>query len=208
MKTIKQKFIIDESGSMSSQKATIINGFNEQIETMREEEKKSGGKLRYLVTLVKFNEKVTTLFTDKPLSEIDLLTDESYNPSGWTALYDAIGQTIQTAKRGETDNLITVMTDGFENRSREWKKNTVNTLIKLRQDENKWGFVFFGANQDAWAEASSLGIANAVNYTMANTGRAMNAMSMVRSVYTSSALDGTYNTSNLTCNVNQDDLVK
>ena len=37
-KTIKQKFILDESGSMLSQQQVVIDGFNEQLEMMGKEE--------------------------------------------------------------------------------------------------------------------------------------------------------------------------
>jgi uncharacterized protein YegL len=206
IKTIKQKFVIDESGSMAGQQTTIISGFNEQLSTMRQEEKDTD--VRYLVTLTKFSDKAVVVFKDKPLSEVPDLTTRTYTPSGWTALYDAIGMTIDTAEQGETDVMVTIMTDGAENKSREWKKASIKTLIQIRENENKWGFVFFGANQDAWQEASQLNISNALNYTMANTGAAMKSMSAVRSAYVTSALQGTYTTSNLTACVNTDDLVK
>ena len=205
-KTIKQKFIVDMSGSMMSQQNTIISGFNEQLQTMRQEEKDQG--IRYLVTLVIFNDTAKFVYKDQPLSEVKPLTKNTYSPSGWTALYDAIGMAIDTAAPGETDTMITVMTDGFENKSREWKKPAIKALIDIRERENKWGFVYFGANQDAWEEASQLGVSNALNYTMENTGAAINAMSMCRSAYVTSAVKGVYATSNLTCNVNQEDLIR
>lgn len=208
MKTIKQKFIIDESGSMNPQRETVISGFNEQIETMQQEEKDSNGTLKYLVTLVKFSNTVTVIYKDQPLSNVKKLDKKSYAPNGGTALYDAIGQTIDTALLGETDTIVTIFTDGANNVTLLWTKATVKTLINIRQSENKWGFVYFGSNQDAWTEASGLGIQNAVNYTTANMDSAINAMSACRSTYTSSATSGLYNTSNLTCNVNKEDLIK
>jgi hypothetical protein len=206
MKTIKQKFVLDESGSMDNQQDTVISGFNEQIITMKKEEKEQG--VRYLVSLTKFNEHVELMYKDLPLANVPLLTKETYNPSGWTALYDAIGATIDTAKLGETDTIVTIMTDGVENRSKKWKKAGIKALIDVRQNENKWGFVYFGANQDAWAEASSLGMKNAMNYSMTSTGTAMNSMSSARCCYTTTAMNNTYDVSNLTANINQEDLLK
>ncbi|HEY4831680.1 MAG TPA: hypothetical protein VIH61_03875 [Waddliaceae bacterium] len=204
MKIIKQKFIIDESGSMERQQEIVINGFNEQLITMKKEEKEKN--IQYLVTLVKFNETVTVLYADKPLTDVFPLTKETYNPNGWTALYDAIGNSIDTAVRGETDVLITIMSDGVDNRSHSWKKSSVKTLIEIRQKENKWGFVYFGSNQDAWGEGSSLGVLNSLTYTTAATGNAINSMSACRSSYVSESLTGSYNVGNLTCNVNKEDL--
>ena len=205
-KTIKQKFIIDESGSMNSQQKTVIDGFNEQLETMAQEEKDANGELTYLVSLIKFSDKVKIVFQDVPLAQVKKLTEADYTPSGGTALFDAIGETISRAYPGETDNIITIITDGHENASRSYKHAAIKTLIDLRQRENKWGFVYFGANQDAWSAASSMGISNAVNYTVANTGMAMNSMSSVRSTYTASAMKGHYQTTNLTCDINEAEL--
>ena len=207
MKTIKQKFIIDESGSMSSQQDTIISGFNEQIETMQNEEKEQ--EVRYLVSLTKFNSKAEVMFIDKPLNEVPKLTKNNYTPGGWTALYDAIGMTIDTAKQGETDTVITIMTDGAENSSKKWKKAGIKALIDIRQNENKWGFcLFLVRNCDAWANATQLGVKNAVNYAASSTGNAMRAMSAVRSTYTMSANNNTYDVSNLTASINTEDLLK
>ena len=206
MKTIKQKFILDESGSMNVQRDTVISGFNEQIETMKQEE--ISNNISYLVSLTKFNDRVTVVYKDLPLNKILPLTYETYCPNGWTALYDAIGSTIDTAMLGETDTVVTIFTDGQENKSKTWKKVGIKTLIDLRQNENKWGFIYFGANQDAWQEASSLGMANAVNYTTSNTGAAIYAMSMCRSDYVTTENSGTYDVCNLTSTVNTDDLVK
>jgi hypothetical protein len=206
MKVIKQRFVIDESISMSSQQHVVISGFNEQLDTMRKEETQQG--VKYLVSLTKFSDTVTLVFKDLPLEKVQHLTTETYSPQGSTALLDAIGQTIDTALPGETDVVVTIFTDGQENASRQWKTVTIKTLIELRQKDNKWGFVFFGANQDAWTEAQNLGIANAVNYTMQNTGAAFTAMNCVRSAYTMSAVKGDYNVSNLTANVNLDELTK
>jgi len=196
MKTIKQKFVIDESGSMLPQQSTVISGFNEQLATMKQEEKDSD--VRYLVTLVKFSDNVTVLYRDKPLAEVEELTTRTYVPKGWTALYDAIGTTIDTAVLGETDTVVVIMTDGQNNASREWNKSQIKTLIELRQNENKWGFIYFGADQNAWASASSLGVANAVSYTAANTGEAISAMSACRSSYVTTASSGAYNVYSLT----------
>lgn len=208
IKTIKQKFIIDKSGSMRSQQSVVISGFNEQLETMQREQTESNGTIEYLVTLVTFNDRVDFVCKDKPLSKIHRLNKSTYAPEGSTALYDAIGNTIDTAFLGETDNMITIMTDGYENASQTWDKIGVKTLIELRQKENKWGFVYFGANQDAWKSAAGLGVSNAVNYTSNNTLHAMDAMSCARSSYTISACSGQYNVNNLTADIKTDELIQ
>lgn len=206
MKTIKQKIILDASGSMDWQQNTVISGFKEQIQTMKQEEIDLG--VKYLVTVVIFNFKVWTLVEDCPLEDVPLLTTETYNPKGGTALLDAIGSTIDTAEPGETDVNITIYTDGAENSSRNFTADQIKTLIEIRTKENKWGFTYFGANVDAFSVAQSYGISNSVSYTDANLEGAMKAASLTRSCYTMNAVSGAYNVNNLTASVNTADLVK
>jgi hypothetical protein len=207
IKTIRQKFVLDESGSMLGQQSTIINGFNESLATMRKEETDKG--IRYLVSLVKFSDEATEVYKDLPLSQVPELNTENYRPGGWTALYDAIGKAIDTAAPGETDCLVTIFTDGCENRSKQWKSKTaIKTLIDIRQRENKWGFVYFGANQDAWTEAQSIGVFNSLDYTTSNSATAFHAMNMCRSNYVGTAMSGVYNLEDLADGIDKDELVK
>lgn len=74
------------------------------------------------------------------------------------------------------------MTDGLENASREFSKNKVLAMITEQRDVYKWDFVYSGANQDAIATASTMGIdaASAITYkpnraAVANVVSAMSA---------------------------------
>ena len=49
--------------------------------------------------------------------------------------------------------VIIIFTDGDENQSREWDRNSIAQLIKSKETEG-WTFVFLGANQDAFAEGA------------------------------------------------------
>jgi hypothetical protein len=55
-----------------------------------------------------------------PLSKVAKLNDTTFRPSGNTALYNAVGNTVQTVSTDGYDKVITIiMTDGEENSSRE-----------------------------------------------------------------------------------------
>jgi Mg-chelatase subunit ChlD len=107
-------FVLDRSSSMLSIKEAAISAFNEQLDTLRKE---SGSDINTLVTVTQFNEAVE-LGETKPLPTIEMLTEDTYQPGGMTALYDAIGETtIQVAKRYREDKsdaavLFVVVTDG------------------------------------------------------------------------------------------------
>lgn len=203
---IRVEFILDESGSMSGQRQTVIDGFNEQIQQMRIEEKTK--EVEYTVSLTKFSSEATVVFANKPLSEVREIVKADYDPNGLTALYDAVGMRIDTAEEGEQNVLVYIFTDGAENKSRIFTHVAIKALIDIRQKQG-WGFTYFGANMDAAAAASSINIVNAVNYNSSNTRRALSSTHAVRSSYlgnVTAGLSGLERASNLTANVDQDAL--
>jgi hypothetical protein len=91
------------------------------------------------------------------------LTPETYHPRAYTPLIDACYETIKTteelvARRRDRPRIVVVFqTDGEENASREHSLDELRDLIERRKAED-WQFVFLGADIDAYATASSLGI--------------------------------------------------
>ena len=92
-----------------------------------------------------------------------------------TALYDAVGRTINSVGQrlallteDERPNqvLFVIMTDGFENASREFNSAKTSEMIAHQRSLYKWEFTFIGANQDAVLSAKEIGIAagNALTY--------------------------------------------
>lgn len=162
-------FVLDESGSMNAVLSDTIGGFNSYIDTLKKEDK----NIRF--TLTKFSgDHHTPVYVDKALSEVPNLDNGSYKPNGWTPLYDAIAKTIEATEKaiakGKPDVLTVILTDGQENASKEFNRNTLLTLIERKQADG-WTFVYLGANQDACLEASSIGIpvGNVASYDVANT---------------------------------------
>ena len=81
--------ILDRSGSMASARESTVAGFNEFVR----DQKKLPGQAR--LKLVQFDDQYDEVF-DLPLSEVPELTQDTFVPRGWTALYDAQGKTITT----------------------------------------------------------------------------------------------------------------
>ena len=73
-------------------------------------------------------------------------------------------------------------TDGLENASREYTKSHIHDLIEQKTKDG-WVFVYLGANQDAFAEAGSLGIAanRTINYDVRDTPTAFERLSQTLS---------------------------
>ena len=146
-------FLLDESGSMVSKFDQTISGFNEYLDTLQKEKKKIN------ITLTKFSSRqVEIVYSNIPVSQAHHLTTETYHPNGDTPLYDAIGKTVNKDKSNKK-TLFVIMTDGEENSSTEYRKDTIVSLIK-QQETQGWTFVYLGADQNAWGNAQHLGLSH------------------------------------------------
>lgn len=149
--------IVDETGSMMSNKDVTISSYNEFLDTQREsatDDETAEDVTAF--TLVKFN--VNSVLQEvKNVKDAPPLTSETYRPSNCTALYDAIGDTL-TRYEKEIDNICVIITDGQENASRKFNRDKVFKMIKEYTDEKGWMFQYLGANQDAFAVGGSFGM--------------------------------------------------
>lgn len=156
--------INDRSGSMSSIERAAVQGFNAFID----EQRSVPGEAR--VSLVMFDDQYELKYQAKPLQQVPYL--ESLEPRGWTALYDAIGRTMEeqgrriAAEKWADKVIVVIVTDGAENKSRIYRQPQIKTMIEHAQ-ENGWAFVFLAANIDAFATGASLGIARDYTYSFA-----------------------------------------
>lgn len=85
-----------------------------------------------------------------PAKEVKELTSETYHPDCCTALYDAMGMSLNVirSKVGEDDRvLVTVVTDGYENASREYNSKAIKSLVDELKGKG-WVFAYIGSNQD------------------------------------------------------------
>jgi hypothetical protein len=162
-------FLLDCSGSMESCWDDTIGGYNALVK----EQAAFGGTM----TLVQFDHEYNITYNQRPIGEIEPLTRETYKPRGSTALLDAIGRTIK-AWSGESSPTIIILTDGLENASTKYTKAHIKDLIHERQKDG-WQFIYLGANQDAFAEAGSMGIAPTctMNYDATKTPDAFRHLS-------------------------------
>jgi hypothetical protein len=158
-KTTILNFVLDETGSMQVCWDATISGFNEYVGNLRKD--KNG---TVMMTLTQFNStKIETVLDHIPIKKVPDLNRDTYRPNNLTPLYDAIAQTIKaTEKRGKKYKkkpavLCVIMTDGHENASREYTRESIFNLVKEKEKDG-WTFAYLGANQDAWAVGQSIGI--------------------------------------------------
>jgi hypothetical protein len=194
--TIHVAVILDESGSMESCRQQTIDGFNEYLKGLKKDQDSD-----YIMTLTKFDAHAgdptcRVVFANSPIWQCPDLTTATFTPRGSTPMYDAIGQTINKIDgKSAAKFLVVTITDGGENASREFNKDSVKKLIAQKEVLGNWTFVYLGANQDAWAEAQSMGFAagNVANYKTANMGSVMRGLVGSTRMYAASARMSTSN---------------
>jgi Mg-chelatase subunit ChlD len=156
--------VIDESGSMGSCRSDVIGGFN----TFIKDQRKLDGEAR--ITLTVFNTESRVVYSGKDIHEDGiLLTEKSYRPGGGTALFDAVGKTIndvssriEDLRESEKPSRVIclIMTDGYENASKEFKpEHIAKRIAEFRKHD--WEFLFIGADEKSITEAKSFGVSMA-----------------------------------------------
>ncbi|MBX3077969.1 MAG: VWA domain-containing protein [Cryobacterium sp.] len=161
--------ILDRSGSMSSIREDMVGGLEELIASQAAEP----GMLT--VDIVTFDDQIehTHSFAQPRDVKVELV------PRGSTALYDAVGLGVngfgqalaQLPEHARPSTvLVTIVTDGQENASREYTPEVVAQLITQQREQYDWEISFLGANQDAILEARKIGIDQDDALTYAPTG--------------------------------------
>lgn len=160
--------VLDESGSMESIKAPTISGFNEVVETIRSVSAQFPEQ-QHFVSLVSFNGVgIKYIHWNEEVDRLNRINDKMYRPDASTPLLDALGASIsrlegELPKEHGYNVLVTILTDGEENASKEYTQAMINTMIS-RLKEQRWTFAYIGANHDVISAAARLSITNTLQF--------------------------------------------
>lgn len=185
--------IADASGSMSHLQLDTIGSINSFLKTQKEFPGEA------VFTFVTFNNLSHTVADFVKLASAENVSTSTYRPSGGTALLDAMGDAITSvgqrlASLPEEERpskvLFLIITDGQENSSHRYTQEQIKSMVEHQRQVYSWEFVFIGANIDAFAAGTSLGISgtNSVSYqaTSAGTARLYDTISESTKSYRSS----------------------
>jgi len=155
--------ILDRTGSMESIRDDTIGGFNSYLQSQKAEPGTA------TLTLAQFDtqDPYEVIHRFKPIGEVPELTRETFVPRAATPLLDALGRGINDLEKSlselkeddrPTKVVFVVVTDGQENSSREFRKETIEKMIQERKDKSDWQFVFLSADLAAIGDARAIGI--------------------------------------------------
>jgi Mg-chelatase subunit ChlD len=152
--------VLDRSGSMEAIRNDAIGGFNAFLA----DQKALPGAAALL--LAQFDDEYELVYDAVPIAEVPQLTLETYVPRGSTALFDALGRTLNdvaarisrlAACEKPSRVIVVVITDGEENASREFDLAMVKRMIEARRND-AWEILFLGTTEQAVEQACAAGV--------------------------------------------------
>lgn len=166
--------ILDKSGSMTSIRKQAVDSVNETFGCIRSMRKKNVEQEQF-VTLVAFcgcEQKV--IYENTPIEKANNITLADYEPCCMTPLYDAIGNVCTRLHTTIKDDAsasvaVTIVTDGYENASREFSGKAIKALIEAYKQEG-WMFAYIGADHDVESVAFNLSIDNTMTWEKTEEG--------------------------------------
>lgn len=163
-------YVIDRSGSMGGLEKATADGFNDFVS------EQAGVPGNCYMSVCLFDHEVAVPFVAASAAEVPRMepfTSEQVNKGqhldsknpyfvrGSTALRDAVGTAILGGEAWLANNpwfkgkvVVSVITDGGENASRQWSGTALKQLIERKQGQG-WVFTFDGANE-SWLQAGDL----------------------------------------------------
>lgn len=167
--------ILDKSGSMEVIRKAAIDGFNETLAGIRKAQEKYADTQDHFVSLLTFcGCEKKYVFDRTPVADTHPLQIDEYCPCCSTPLYDAMGFTLASMRnyvKKIEDHVVvvTIITDGMENASKEYTGNAVKQLVEQLKGEG-WTFTYMGANQDVTEVAFNISIRNSRSFVATSAG--------------------------------------
>ncbi len=149
--------VLDRSGSMEDCRADAIGAVNSYLRQVKNDK-----ELEARISLVIFDSQGIDVIRDRvPSMGCADLSPGEYEPRAQTPLLDAVGHgaaLLDKHKEAGERSILAIMTDGLENASREYTKDTIKALLDRKQKEDGWLVLYLGAGHDAWQQARGLGL--------------------------------------------------
>ena len=158
--------VADSSGSMADQIDEVRDELNIQIEKMRRESDTDTHPCTF--TMRTFDSAVKNVHVNIPIEDVPKITTHDYDAGGMTALFDAIGSTIESVGEllgnridGEKESLaMIIFSDGGENASRTYNCHKIKTLLDKYQNRPGFNIVFVGCDPASFQDMDQVGFSS------------------------------------------------
>ena len=164
--------ILDESGSMATIAKQAVSGLNETFQTIRNAQKEHQEQ-QHFISFVTFNSaRIKSVMNRQKVESDKKMKWTDYKPDDCTPLFDAMGRSLNELKDHVSDEdvvLVTIITDGYENASREYGGHDIKNLVAELKAKG-WVFAYIGTNQDVDAVADDMGIRSRMHYDYSDLG--------------------------------------
>ena len=149
--------VLDRSGSMEDCRTDAIGAVNSYLRQVKDDR-----SMEARISLTIFDSNGIDVIRDRvPAATCAELGASEYQPRAQTPLLDAVGHGaahLDRSKEAGERCVLAIMTDGLENASREYTKETVRALLDRKQKEEGWLVLYLGAGHDAWSQAGAMGL--------------------------------------------------
>lgn len=193
MKPLTVHLVLDRSGSMNIIRDITIKSVNDYMAKLATDAPGSRFSLTLFDTGVvgdKGMSRIDTVIADEDIANVTPLDHATYTPDGGTPLYDAIGKVITQMDKETGDKALVIVTDGEENASLEYTKESIKKLLDERQQSHNWLVLYLGANQDAFSEGAKFGsqAGTTMSYSTSNMAQTMGSAAAATARYADTRL--------------------
>jgi len=145
-------FCIDESGSVTGIIKPLVEAYNQTVTDIRGSVLDEGQEAS--MTALAFGDRVLRhriLYSGQQVQTVKPLSYKDFNPSGMTPLFDSVYRAIKKLEelddgKEDTSFVVSVITDGQENDSRDPGVPATIRLIEQKTVTNRWTFTFLVPN--------------------------------------------------------------
>jgi hypothetical protein len=194
--------VLDRSGSMSSCWNETLNGWSDQHVKIQQLARENPDQEIY-VSVCLFDNKIEFPGGIVRAGKDSIPSLEQVAPRGSTALFDAIGSSIEKLEfcagneisAGQASVVMVVLTDGYENASSRFNGRMIREQMDRLQATELWNFVFIGADFDITATAGYFNAHsdNQMNVSKNDIGSAFNRVNKSMATYITDKKEGKIN---------------
>ena len=139
--------ILDISASMSNRFSEVIDSINQFVKIQQKEHKNDYVNFNMII----FGTKSRYYLKDIDLQKVEPFDSRSFVLEDSTALFDTIGKLCEDFS-GRNNITLCTITDGQDNASRHYSKESIKSILETKKKYNGWENVFLSSSIESFNE--------------------------------------------------------